>query len=391
MLYNHTNVSNTGRVVKMVSAQTKEKTICFDLEGPLSPQDNAYEVMKLMGEEGAAIFEVISRYDDIISLEGRKGYEPGDTLALIVPFFLAHDITEEDIRRVSARAKIIDGAEYLFEQLQAEDWDIYIISTSYEQHAYNIGHQLGVPEDHIICTNLSLKLLRKVLSKTLREKNALPKKYLDSVKKAEDDILALHSDLDSDDTDRIVNRLDEFFFQQLPALGFDVFSTRVIGGERKADAIRAIAEEKGIALRDIIAVGDSITDYKMLNEVAAHDGVAVVFNGNEYAVPYANVGLASVDIRFLCLVCEAFERGGKVAVMDVVTDWEANLKEFEANPANIPDSVITADIKEFVATQKIPVPYFHNLERADARKKDEVIKIHKQFRMQVREDAGKLG
>lgn len=365
----------------MVSAQTKEKTICFDLEGPLSPQDNAYEVMKLLGKEGAAIFEVISRYDDIISLEGREGYEPGDTLALIVPFFLAHDITEDDIREVSARAKVIDGAENMFEKLQAENWDIYIISTSYEQHAYNIGHQLGVPEDHIICTKLDLARMR----------SALPELAFAVLKDAQKDILALHSDVDSDDTDWIVKRLDEFFFHQLPALGFDIFSTRVIGGERKAEAIRKIAEEKGIALREIIAVGDSITDYKMLNEVAAHDGVAVVFNGNEYAVPYANVGLASVDIRFLYLVCEAFERGGKGAVMDVVTDWEANRSNFEKDPANIPDSAITADIKEFVTTQKIPFPYFHNLAHANARKKDEVIRIHKRFRMQVREDAGKLG
>ncbi|MHC1600167.1 MAG: HAD hydrolase family protein [Candidatus Methanospirareceae archaeon] len=371
--------------------QMKEKTICFDLEGPLSPQDNAYEVMKLIGEEGASVFEVISRYDDIISLEGRKGYEPGDTLALIVPFFLLHDITEDDIRGVSARAKIIEGAKYLFEKLQAENWDIYIISTSYEQHAYNIGHKLGVSEDHIMCTHLSLKLLRNVLSKTLREKKALPKKYLYIIKKAEEDIIELYSHID--DVKSIVNRLDEFFFRQLPSLGFDIFTTRVIGGERKAEAIREIAEEKGIALRDVIAVGDSITDSKMLNEVATHDGVAVVFNGNEYAVPYANVGLASVDIRFLYLVCKAFERGGKGAVMDMVTNWEDNRSDFEANPVNIPDSAITINIRDFITNRKgkIPFPYFHNLERADEMRKGEIMKIHKQLRMQVREDAGKLG
>jgi energy-converting hydrogenase A subunit R len=361
----------------------KEKTICFDLEGPLSPQDNAYEVMKLLGEEGAAIFEVISRYDDIISLEGREGYEPGDTLALIVPFFLAHDLTEDDIRQVSARAKVIDGAKYLFEQLQADNWDIYIISTSYEQHAYNIGQQLGVPEDHILCTKLNLAEMRL----------ALPESAFTLLKGAEKDIPALYSDIKRDDTDRIVKRLDEFFFRQLPALDFDVFSTRVIGGERKADAIRTIAQEKGIALRDIIAVGDSITDYKMLGEVAAHGGVAVVFNGNDYAVPYANVGLASVDIRFLYMVCETFARSGKGAAMELVTDWETDRNKFEENPANIPDSVITADIKEFVTTHTgtIPFPYFHNLERANERRKKEIIGIHKQFRMQVREDAGKLG
>ncbi len=35
--------------------------ICFDLEGLLSPQDNAYGLMKLI-PDGDKLFEVISRY-----------------------------------------------------------------------------------------------------------------------------------------------------------------------------------------------------------------------------------------------------------------------------------------------------------------------------------------
>jgi energy-converting hydrogenase A subunit R len=355
---------------------TMEKTICFDLEGPLSPQDNAYDVMQLIGKEGAVIFEVISRYDDIISLEGREDYEPGDTLALIVPFFLLHGITKEDIKNVSERAKIVEGTKYLFEKLQAENWDIYIISTSYEQHAYNVGRKLGIPESHIICTKLDLE-------------QGLQKKLVTVIKKAEEDIIELYSDIEN--TERIVNRLDEFFFLQLPSLGFDIFTTKVVGGERKADAVRAIAQEKGIELSDVIAVGDSITDYKMLKEVATHGGISVVFNGNEYAVPYANVGLASDNIRFLHIVCDAFLRDGKGAVMDVVTKWEENREGFEEDPGAIPDSYITADIKEFVAVGRMSFPYFHNLERADERRKEEIIAIHKRLRMRVREDAGKLG
>jgi len=361
----------------------KERTICFDLEGPLSPQDNAYEVMKLTGDDGARIFEVISRYDDIISLQGRAGYEPGDTLALIVPFLLAHDITDADIRRVSARAKIVDGATTLFRQLQADGWDIYIISTSYEQHAHHIGRQLGVPADHILCTQLDLEKLRY----------ALPEAAFTLLNEAQDEILGLYADLESEETNQLTRRLDELFFQQLPALGFDIFSTRVVGGERKAEAVHTIAADQGIAVRDIIAIGDSITDYKMLNEVASRGGIAVVFNGNEYAVPYANVGLASVDIRFLSLICEAFTQHGKEAVMALVTSWERNRESFANDPAVIPDSVVTAEIRAFLTAHagNFPFPYFHNLERADDRKRAEITAIHKRFRMQVREDAGKLG
>ena len=64
--------------------------ICFDLEGPLSPQDNAYELMKLF-PNGDRIFEVISRYDDLLALEGKEDYEPGDTLSLIVPFLVIEE------------------------------------------------------------------------------------------------------------------------------------------------------------------------------------------------------------------------------------------------------------------------------------------------------------
>ena len=209
------------------------------------------------------------------------------------------------------------------------------------------------------------------------------------IKEAEEDIFELYSHIDKPEL--IVNRLDEFFFHQLRALGEDIFETRVIGGERKSEAVREIAEEKGIELRDVIAVGDSITDYKMLNEVATHDGISVVFNGNEYAVPYANVGLASVDIRFLHILCNAFVRGGKREVMEVAEKWEENRGWFEKKPADIPDNCITADIRDFIMNQKKAFPYFHNIEHADESSKEEIIKIHKRFRMQVREDAGKLG
>lgn len=67
--------------------------ICFDLEGALTPQDNAHELMKLF-PRGHKIFEVISRYDDLLTLECRPDHEPGDTLALIIPFLVYHGITD---------------------------------------------------------------------------------------------------------------------------------------------------------------------------------------------------------------------------------------------------------------------------------------------------------
>ncbi|HDY74734.1 MAG TPA: hypothetical protein ENH51_06460, partial [Euryarchaeota archaeon] len=92
--------------------------ICFDLEGPLSPQDNAYEVMSL-SETGRLVFEALSEYDDFLALENRPGYEPGDTLKLIVPFLSYYGITEYDIGRVSEGAVLVSGMKDVVEWLRS--------------------------------------------------------------------------------------------------------------------------------------------------------------------------------------------------------------------------------------------------------------------------------
>ena len=89
----------------------------------MSPQDNAYEVMGLVSE-GHRLFEVISRYDYLVTLEKREGYEPGDTLALIAPFLVHHNITEADIRDVSERAYLVDGTRELISKLEDEGWQV---------------------------------------------------------------------------------------------------------------------------------------------------------------------------------------------------------------------------------------------------------------------------
>jgi len=363
--------------LKAMQKRMERKLIFFDLEGPLSPQDNAYEVMRThLGAEGAKIFERISKYDDIISLEGCEGYEPGDTLALLVPFLLAHGITAEDIRKVSEQAGLVSGSRFLCDKLRERGWKIYIISTSYEQHALNIGEKLGIPAENVVCTKLNLDERRKEMSE----------KVFALVHKYEQEILEMPL-TEEGSLKRLCERLDALFFEELPAVGFEVFETKVVGGERKASALREIAEREGVALEDVIAVGDSITDFKMLDAVRRSGGLAVVFNGNEYAVPYASVGLASTDIRFLLILCDAFAAGGKKEALDVASAWEERGDAFRREPESIPERFIPNELLAFIKTPF----FFHNIERADERKKKEIVSIHKDFRVRVRKSAGLLG
>jgi energy-converting hydrogenase A subunit R len=326
--------------------------ICFDLEGPLSPQDNAYELMKLT-PNGDHVFEVISRYDDLLTLEGREGYEPGDTLALIVPFLISHHIPEATITELAQRAALVNGARELISKLNSRGWGVFCISTSYEQFAGHICHRVGIATENLACTSFPLD----------RFHSSLTEDDLAAVAQLEQHILTLEPMVNDPE---IKERLDHFFWHQLVGtdLGAVMEKVKPMGGQRKVTALQRFAAAHDQPLKEIIVIGDSITDFKMLKAVAEAGGLAIAFNANEYALPYATMGLASTDISDLEPALMSWEEGGKEAIEAVVRDREQ-------------------------AGGKGDRGHFHWLGgRQDIA---EPLRIHKRIRRVVREEAGKLG
>ena len=319
------------------------------MEGPLSLQDNAYELMKLF-PDGGSIFEVISRYDDLLALEGREGYEPGDTLALIVPFLVCHGVSEEDIAGLAAKAGLVDGARELVSSLK--DWHVFCISTSYEQYAGCIIRRVGISSDNVACTRFPLDRYRSLLSK----------EDLSVVGEIEREILALTPEGD----ESMKKRLDRFFWTELTgtSLGLALDEVKPMGGRRKVAALERFAQAHEQSLERAVVVGDSITDARMLEAVNSAGGLAIAFNANEYALPFATVGLASTNIGDLKPILDAWQEGGKDAVQRIVRE-----KEKEG--------------------QKGDRGNFQWLEgRIDI---EQPLQVHKRIRRIVREEAGKLG
>ena len=326
--------------------------ICFDLEGPLSPQDNAYDLMKLF-PNGDRIFEVISRYDDLLTLEEREDYEPGDTLALIVPFLVLHNISEDTITALATKASLTGGAAELVSWLQYNSWRVFCITTTYEQYATHITQKLGIYAHNVACTPFPLDKLRQTLCKEDSE----------LLQQAEADILTMRPVTDDD---RIKQSLDSLFWEKLPTtdLGRMIKEVKPVGGRRKVSALNKFADKYVQPLSKWIVVGDSITDFRMLQAVDEAGGLAIAFNANEYALPYATMSLASTHISDLTEVFEAWQKGQRRGVEKVVKEKE--------KIGGVGDR-----------------DYFHWLSgRKDI---DEVIKIHKRIRRLVREEAGKLG
>jgi energy-converting hydrogenase A subunit R len=327
--------------------------ICFDLEGPLSPKDNAYELMKLF-PNGDRVFEVISRYDDLLTLEEREDYEPGDTLALIVPFLILHNISEDDIATLAAKANLTGGAAKLIDWLLYSGWKVFCISTSYEQYAIHITQKLGIFAHNVACTPFPLDKLRATLSQ----------EEVKLLKQAEEDMLTMKPVADDK---QIKQSLDRFFWERLPAtdLGAAIKQVKPVGGRRKVAALTRFAEKYDQPLSKWVVIGDSITDFRMLQAVEEAKGLAIAFNANEYALPYATMGLASTLISDLTEVLEAWPKGQRGAVERIVK------------------------YKEKWGPKGGDNNNFHWLSgRKDTK---DIIEIHKRIRKLVREEAGKLG
>jgi len=326
--------------------------ICFDLEGPLAPQDNAYELMKLF-PRGGKIFEVISRYDDLLTLEGRPDYEPGDTLALITPFLAYHGIEEEQIATMGQKAGLTPGATELISNLKSRGWDIFCISTSYKQYAFPITQRVGIPSENVACTSFPLAQIRQLLS---QDEFAL-------LEQTEHEIVNLKPF--TDDT-RIREYLDYFYWQTLPqtSSGRIIGQVKPVGGRRKVEALENFSTRMGKPLSRWTVVGDSITDFKMLRAVNKADGLAIAFNANEYVLPYSTLGLASVSLYDLWVVLEAWEKGGRKVVERIVKEKE-------------------------VAGGTEDREWFHWI--AGTQDLTQALEIHKRIRHLVREEAAKLG
>ncbi len=69
-----------------------------DCEGPISKNDNAFELAANFIPNGDKLFANISKYDDVLADVLRKpGYSAGSTLKLILPFFKAYGVTDKQM------------------------------------------------------------------------------------------------------------------------------------------------------------------------------------------------------------------------------------------------------------------------------------------------------
>ena len=301
-----------------------------DCEGPVSKNDNAYELARERIPRGGEFFAKLSKYDDCLAdIDGKPGYKAGDTLRLILPFYKAYGITDAGMRSFSARnVLLIPGADTALEYIQSI-MPAFIISTSYRPYINSLCEMIHFPVENTYCTELAI------------DDYHIPQTEIQRLKELHDEILELpHIEIPASASDRedlddgalqCIERLDEIFWEEFPgmAAGKMLEDVNPVGGFEKAEAIKKSCERTGIGPENVIYTGDSITDMEAMKLVKSAGGIAVSFNGNRYAIRAANVACLSPNALILAALALRFKEDGAQGVLDLALEWETRKTALE--------------------------------------------------------------
>jgi len=239
----------------------KQRIFISDCEGPISKNDNAFELTSHFVPNGDRFFALISKYDDVLADVVKKpGYKAGDTLKLILPFLKAYGATNQKIKEYSSRnVLLVPGAQDTLRFVKSI-MSSFIVSTSYEQYISSLCDLTGFPYDNVYCTKLNIDRYKmgeeeaNRLREIREEISAMPMIEIPENARSVQDF--------SRGDRETIGRLDEIFWEEIHRMesGRLLKEVNPVGGYEKAKAVRDIVEKVGSRLDNVMYIGDSITD-----------------------------------------------------------------------------------------------------------------------------------
>jgi energy-converting hydrogenase A subunit R len=364
------------------ASQKNPKIFVTDCEGPISKNDNAFELTSSLVPDGDSFFALISKYDDVLADVVKKpGYKAGDTLRLILPFLKAYDATDDKIRDFSSgNVLLVPGAKDTLTFVR-KLMPSFIVSTSYEQYISSLCELTGFPFENTYCTRLKLdkydigKEETKRLRELQREIAALPMIEIPKNSCSVTDF----SEIDQE----TIQRLDEIFWQEIPRMesGRMLREVNPVGGSEKAKALQDIVEKLELSLDRVMYVGDSITDVPPLWLVRENGGLSVSFNGNGYAVRESEIVVLSGNTTVTSVLAETFSRHGKEGAFRLAEEW---------GPSGLKKYCVSPELRERML--RLFPEGFPQVERVTADNMERLKRESSVFRKTVRGEAiGKLG
>ena len=346
-----------------------EKSFITDCEGPLTLNDNAFEMAEHFIENGGELFKILSLYDDYLAdIVKKENYKVGNTLKFILPFFVSENLKNKDFVEFSKNnIYAVSDSKFLLKYLK-EAMNTYIVSTSYGQYIEAISNYMEVPFENTFYTDVDVDVL---------ELNG------DEIKK-----IAEFKELILDNPDDY-ELFDDIFYGEIPKMGIyeKIKQIDVVGGEGKKLAIDEIIARDDIDVNNMLYIGDSITDVEPLVFARDNNGISISFNGNEYPLRVAEIAIVSPNAVPTAVIANVYAKYDKNKVLEFINDYN-NIKDyvelFEKYDINLE---VKNRFLEVFKCNDFPI-----IKIIDDDNFDGILKVSKEMRNNIRgQDIGGLG
>ncbi len=362
----------------------------IDCEGPITQNDNAFELCEELIPNGGAFFARVSKYDDFLAdIEKRPGYKAGDTLKLVLPFLKAYGATNQGIEEFSEKTLVLlPGARKMLRSV-LELCPAFIISTSYRPYLEALCKVTGFPLENVYCTEVDLDAYdldedeKRALQSLAQEIGEMP------LLSWPEECLG-RQDLDSTNL-KTLERLDEIFWKIIPrmSIGRVMEEVNPVGGVEKAKGVMDSLTRTGKDMEEVLYVGDSITDVQAFEIARDGGGVALSFNGNSYAVKSAQYALLSYETTLIAAIVHLLHSHGMKAVEQIFHQSETDMLRGEALLNSLQEKGVPQFMLEVNFSEKKGLPALYKITPENQGK---IILQSEQVRRLVRGVAvGKLG
>ena len=346
-----------------------EKSFITDCEGPLTLNDNAYELSAHFIENGSELFKVLSLYDDYLAdIVKKENYKVGNTLKFILPFFVCENLKNQDMIDFSQKnIYAVRDSKFLLKYLK-KAMNTYIVSTSYGQYIEALSNYMDFPFENTFYTKVDVDAL------TLNDEE------MEKIAKFKQEIL--------DDSENY-ELFDEIFYSEIPKMGIyeTIKEINVVGGEGKKEAIDEIIGRDNINTGEILYIGDSITDVEPLDFARKNKGISISFNGNEYPLKVAEIAIVSPSAITTCVIANIYAKDDKQTVLRFIDDYNTskNLEElFEKYDV---DLEIKNRFLDVFSNGEYPI-----IKIIDDDNFEDILNVSKDMRNNIRgQDIGELG
>lgn len=328
-----------------------EILVVLDVEGPQVLNDIAFETTvelakhcSLGGEIGREFYKRISNIDDIWGIFHKipcdPSYSPGHTLKVMLPFFVAMAATEKELYQIARKnLRIVPDIKEVLAALQ-KNYEVWMISTSYDWFIRAYCDYVDFPFDHTYCTKVEnyeqtlITIDEHTLLLLFMEHTATLAPIIEYDHKTGEI---------APDHQRCYDTITKFVWETIykTPLGNLLRTVRPIGQTQKIEALKEIKRRTGFLKKNIMYVGDSITDEEVMRWLKK-EGLTMAFNGKGRVCDLSDLMYIGESAIAILQVARNFAEHGR----------DATLKYHYNTPQDTISGVIAAVTKENIKELK---------------------------------------